>query len=239
MPFGADPALRAPAEDIRKALDPTGRAVILGCLVRAEKLNNRDYARMLGRVMRAHPETVFVWTGRYAPPEVQAMFEAEGIAARCRFVGWVNIKLYAHVLDIKLDSFPFPSGITSAEVMAAGKPVVTLLTPAALENSLATAFVPLMDGRIGTREDRDAVRAMFASPDGSLAPFVDTVEDYERLAGRLIGDAAFRARVGGACRAFVERFWRDEVRTARTTAEQILAIIAETGARDAGRATAP
>ncbi|MDX2223719.1 MAG: hypothetical protein SFV21_13285 [Rhodospirillaceae bacterium] len=231
MPFGCDPSLSAQAQKLRAEIDPGGQAVVLGCLVRAEKLANPAYAKMLGRVMRAHPHTLFVWTGRFAPPDVVALLEAEGIAPRCRFVGWVDIKLYAQVLDIKLDSFPFPSGITSAETMAAGKPVVTLLTEEALENSLATSFVPLMQGRIGTPEDHAAMRARFSDPDDTPAPFVETIDDYERLAGRLIADASMRARVGAACQWFVGRFFRDDARTARTTAEQILAIVADTRAR--------
>jgi hypothetical protein len=110
--------------------------------------------------------------------------------------------------------------------MAAGKPVVTLVTQEALETSIATTFVPLWSGAIGTAADQAAVRAMFSEPDGrSRVPFVDTHAAYEGLAFRLIDDPDYRTRVGQACRQFVNRFFRDEKRLAETTAREIQAII--------------
>jgi hypothetical protein len=235
MPYRFEPGLAGEAAAIRRRYAPGADIVVLGCLGRAEKLLDPSYAAMLGRVMRAHPNTVYLWTGRSAPEEFTKRLAAEGIASRCHHVGWVNVRLFVHVLDIKLDSFPFASGHTSVEMMAAAKPVVTLITPESRETSTVTSFLPLHNGTAGTPSEHDEVRAMFCSDAGeSLVPYVETVADYERFAARLIGDPEFRSCVGVACRAFVHRFLSDDRRFAETMSAHMVAIIRDVGRHDSG-----
>jgi len=227
VPFRFEPELTAEANAIRAKYGAPD-AIILGCLGRADKIRNPAYIATLGRLMRAHPTTIYLWTGRSAPPDVIEMLRAEGIVERCHFCGWVNVRLYAQVLDIKLDSFPFASGFTCVETMAAGKPVVTLLTPESLESSTATSFIPIWEGRIGTTEDHATLRAMFTDETGAtFAPFFDTIETYEAFSHRLIVDELFRRRVGNAGRLFVEKYLGDEERVGSTISARIVEIIDE------------
>lgn len=227
IPFRFDRSLTAEANAIRARFGAP-HTVILGCLGRADKLRDPTYVALLGRLMRSHPNTVFLWTGRSEPPDLLDLLRAEGIGDRCHFVGWVNVRLYAQVLDIKIDSFPFASGHTCVETMAAGRPVVTLLTPESRESSTATSFMPLWEGRIGAPSDHAAIRAMFTDTNGgTFAPFFETIESYEAFADRLITEPSFRNRVGSACRQFVETFLGDEKRMAATTADQLRAMIEE------------
>jgi len=232
LPPLTDPAQAPLAAEIRASSGVTESTLILGCIGREEKLLNRDYVRALGEIMRRCPNTEYIWTGREQPPEFLAWLVEEGIADRCTFIGWVDTKLYAHVLDIFVDSFPFASGHTAFEAMALGKPIVVLLTPEALETSTASAVVPVFEGHAGTEADQIRVREIFTAGEAaSLLPFVRNVEEYIDQAQRLINDTDFRANVGRAGQIFVEEFMRDEVRLAKSTCQNILDIINQAQAK--------
>ncbi len=205
------------------AIQPTW--VALMCLGREEKLLNRGYARALGAIMRANPLTVYFWSGRSQPPEFLAWLEEEGIADRCGYLSWAKTKVCAQVMDVYLDSFPFASGHTAFEAMAAGKPIVVLLTPEALETSTASAVMPAYEGHAGTKADQDNIRRIFG--EGSLLPFQPDEEAYIRHANKLIRDAAFRKAAGDAGRAFVETYMYDDIRLAESTCENILSVITQ------------
>jgi hypothetical protein len=204
--------------------------VVLACVGREEKLLDPGYLDALTLILAQCPEAVFVWTGRATrAAEVSAELERRGIGERCRHAGWLaNTRVAAQALDIFADSFPFASGHTAYEAMAAGKPLVVLKTAEALESSAISSLVPLHDGRAGTRADQAAVRTMFTAVDGtSLLPCVETVDAYVALAVRLVRDADRRRQVGAACRAFTERFARDERTFAATTCRHLLDVIDE------------
>ena len=226
LPALFDPMFTETARELRRQRGVGQGTVILGCIGREEKLLNRDYVRALGKIMRACPNTVYVWTGQSQPPEFLDWLREEEIAPRCEFVAWVKTKIFAQVLDVFLDSFPFASGHTAFETMAAGHPIVVLLTPEARETSTASAVMPAYEGKAGTSADQAGVQSIFTDESGgSLLPFVTDVSSYVDLSIRLIRDQVFRAAVGGACKAFVDNYMRDEVRLATTTCNNILEII--------------
>ena len=200
--------------------------VLLGCMGRAEKIIDPRYGKSLARILRACPQAKFLYTGRGQRPEFLRMMEEEGIADRCHFIGWINTKLYAQVLDVQVDSFPFASGITSMQMMAVGRPVVTMITAESMETSAATYFVPVHHGEIGTAEDQAFVRILFTDDDGSsIFPFLETADAYEALTIRLAHDARLRSRIGAGCRAFIERYMRNEERYARSAAHELTSIV--------------
>jgi glycosyltransferase involved in cell wall biosynthesis len=212
--------------------------VILACIGREEKLLDARYIDALGRILEACPQARYMWSGReIRAGEVMDLMRQRGILDRCRFVGWLpNTKLAAQAMDIYADSFPFASGHTAYEAMAAGKPVVVLKTHEALESSSANSLVPAYEGHIGTPAEQAAVRALLTDTDGaSLLPYVDTVDQYVDLAIRLVRDPHHRAKVGDACRLYVERFTRDEVTFAQSTCRHLLEIVKEKA--DAGGGT--
>lgn len=104
---------------------------------------------------------------------------------------------------------------------------MTLITPESLETSLVTYFVPLFRGELGEPEDHERIRRLFQDTDGaSFFPFVETVDDYVALAVRIVRDPELRRRVGIGCRTIVAHYLRDEDRMTRSTASEILAMIA-------------
>lgn len=216
------------AAKIRSQLLAPPATTILGCLGREEKLVNPAYAAALGRILRARPETIYVWSGRRESPEFTELLRAEGILARTRYIGWVDTLVYAHVIDIVTDSFPMASGHTAFEAMAAGRPVVGLLSPESRASSPATVILPAIEGTAGTDDDRRDMRRIFgADLAAEHVPYVASVDAYVDRAVRLARDPAFRADSGGAGRAFVARFLGDERRFAESASRHLVEMIAE------------
>ena len=208
----------------------TEHDVVLACIGREEKMLDPAYLDAVAAIMTACPETRFIWTGRpVRSAEVAAELEQRGIAGRCRHLGWLDdTKAAARALDIFVDSFPFASGFTALEAMAAGKPVVVLRTPEAMESSSATSLVAAYDGLTGRPDEQAEVRRLYTDSDGrSLLPYVATIPEYIALAVRMSRDAAYRDRVGAAGRAYAERFARDERTFAATTCRHLIDIVRE------------
>jgi predicted O-linked N-acetylglucosamine transferase (SPINDLY family) len=111
--------------------------ILYACLGREEKLNSAPFLRSVAAILKAVPEAGFLWTGRQQHAVIQATLEAQGVAQRCHFIGWVNTRLYAQVIDVFLDSFPFPCAYTLYEVMAAGKPAVLYASEESAETAIA------------------------------------------------------------------------------------------------------
>lgn len=242
LPPLTEPGATAHAAGLRASLGLSAETLVLGCIGRDEKMLGAGYLDAVAEVLKACENTVFVWTGRVQvrAGDVQRRLEELGIAARCRFLGWLpNTKAVAPVLDVYLDSFPFASGHTGFEAMAVGVPLVVMASDEALASSTLTSFVPTLEGRAGSPADQEAVRSIFA-PDGGerLVPHVDTADQYVTRAIALVRDAGLRQRVGNAGRRFVERFARDEKTFAASTCRHILDIMAETRAAKGGEHSA-
>jgi tetratricopeptide (TPR) repeat protein len=204
-PLGAarlfDPLLAPQAAAVRKHYPV--HDLLLGCFGREEKLANEEFLESVARVLRACPGAGFLWTGRSRSPVVQEHLERLGVADRCHFIGWVNTQLYAQVIDVFLDSFPFPCGYTLYEAMAAGKPAVLLAGRETDRTGLHAIVGPLLRGETGTAAERESVRAIFGAGGESLYLCAQTPEQYVAHALRLAGSATLRAAAGAANRRFV------------------------------------
>ncbi len=212
------------AARVRQSFGPC--RVLYGCFGREEKLADPAFLDAVSDILRAVPEARFLWTGRHQHAGVQAHFERAGVAARSHYIGWVDTKLHAQVIDVFLDSFPFPCGFTLYEAMAAGKPVVLFDSPAAKDTGAHALVAPLLEQGDPNRENARAARAIYRPGGEDLYLRAKDAADYVALAVRLAGDEALRARAGGANRAFVERFLADRPRAARIYAGHFLAILA-------------
>ncbi len=202
--------------------------ILLGTIGREEKLVAKDYLRAVCRILAAHPGAAFLWTGRARHPEIQAAFEKSGVASRCFFLGWVDTRLYAQVLDVFLDSFPFGCGVTLIQAMAAGKPVVFFRSYENLTLGPLGTITALLSGGSGNRRDQARAREIFHSKDsGDLLVAVDTVDDYVGAATALMSDPKRRHAVGDALRRFVAAFYEDPKAIADTYTGHFIQIISE------------
>jgi glycosyltransferase involved in cell wall biosynthesis len=210
-----DPALEVPARELRAGFPAD--AVVAASIGREEKLDSPPFLEAVCTLLQRHPRLHFVWTGRVQRPSIQGAFERAGVAARTRFAGWVDTRLYAQAIDLFLDSFPFPCGFTLKEAMAAGKPAVMMSTPESLETGVPGAISPLVDGSgAAAPEARERLRAIFtAERDFDLYRCAGSPDEYVAMAGALVADAGLRSRVGSANRAFIEAFLSSPAAEAR------------------------
>lgn len=211
------------AAHVRGSL-PQG-TIVYGTFGREEKLNSASFLEAVSRVLKAVPNAVFLWTGRQQHAAIQRHLEASGFADRCRFIGWVDTKLYAQVIDVFLDSFPFPCGFTLYEAAAAGRPAVLFMSDASADTGANALIGPLLDRGDPQRESALAARSIFRAGGEDLSLRASTTDEYVALAVRLGTDEGFRKRAGEAYRAFVESFLADRARSARIYGDHFLTII--------------
>ena len=200
--------------------------ILFGSLGREEKLNSERFLDAVCQILKAVPDAAFLWTGRTQHAGIQARLNAAGIAERCVFIGWVNTKLYAQVIDIFLDSFPFPCGFTLYEAMAAGKPAVLFSCPESRDTGANALIGPLLRYDAGDSEDARMAHSIFTLPDGeSLYLSATDLSDYVSKAIRLAQDDAYRSRAGRAMQAFVDQFMADRKRAAKIYANHFISVL--------------
>ncbi len=225
------PELAAEAAKVRAGY-PQHR-VLYGCFGREEKLNSDPFLDAVIAVLKAVPDAGFLWTGRQQHPAIQARFESAGVSARCHFIGWVNTRLYAQVIGVFLDSFPFPCGYTLYESMAAAKPAVLYASAEAMETGARSMIEPLLLEQQGSQQDWDMARTIFQPDSGTdLYLCARDRDQYVAHAVRLGIDDSLRQRVGKAGQAFIERFMSDRKRLGRIYAEHIATIVREASLRN-------
>ncbi len=227
------PQAAALARPIREGYLREAR-IILGCFGREEKLNSAPFLSTVCDILKRNPEAVFLWTGRQQSRDIQEHFDRAGVAPQCRFIGWVDTRTYAEVIDIFIDSFPFPCGFTAIQAMAAGRPVVFYQCPESWETGVEGLISPLLKGEDGTADQRQAIATMFRANDGSsLFLSADDPAAYAMLVQCLIDDAGHRDACGAASRAFVEQFLSNPALMAQSYTAHFLEIIAEVRSRHA------
>jgi glycosyl transferase family 1 len=214
------PQLAVPAAEVRASYSQ--HELLFGCIGREEKINSAPFLAAVAGILEACPHAGFLWTGRERSPGVQSALERAGVAERCHFIGWVDTKLYAQVLDVFLDSFPFPCGFTLYESMAAGKPVVVYGSAEAAETGVYGLLGPLLSGAVGTPQEVQAAKKLFAN--GELFHCAHDDRQYIALALKLASDEAARRAAGDANRAFVREFLSDHARMARAVGRHFVEL---------------
>lgn len=209
------------ADEIRRRLGSP--AVVLGTMARAEKMQGDAWLEAIGLSLRACPEAVFVWAGRREDDKVAATLRKMGVAAQSRFVGWVDTRLHAQVIDIFLDTAPVGCGLTAMEAMAWGKPLVSFKDPL---TNWGQCLRPVLEGRIDDAMARAEVERIFALGTGrELLAWVDTPQDYARMVRRLIDDPTFGTDVGRAGQTFTMKYFGDPAYAAERLAQIIVRTI--------------
>ena len=99
-------------------------ALLAGCFVRTEKLNNVQYWELIQSLLRHFPHVHFVVASQALPPVAQDYISTELFRSRFHHLGWVDTKKWCQCLDIYIDSFPRGSCLTALEAIQAAKPVI-------------------------------------------------------------------------------------------------------------------
>lgn len=170
-------------------------AILLGTLAREEKFTFAPFLKAVCALLSRNPKTHFLWTGRSQPEMVLSAFKKAGVVDRCHFIGWVDTNLYAEVLDIFLETFPFGCGITGFQAMSHGTPLLSKVDPDTLYGlQLSGAVAQQFKGGTPSPADFEALGILTA---------VDK-EHYVQLAQRLIDDPQFRAEIAAREKAYFQ-----------------------------------
>ena len=136
------------------------------------------------------------------------MMAERGISERCLFMGWVNTQVYAKVLDIHLDTFGLPAGLTMAETFSCSGAYVMKYGVESSDMGMAPYLAPLVREGVESEMDYTEMREIFRHPvtGENLAMLAQSAEEYVAYAQRMIVDRDFRAEVGKAARKFIDRY---------------------------------
>lgn len=223
-PATADEMVRI--ADVKRDLLTAPFTLLAGVIGREEKIDNDAYWDSIADILGKHPEILFIWSGQNERQTIKDRIAARGLEERCRFVSWVDTKIYANAIDFYLDSFPFPGGHTLIQAMMAGKPAVSLLTDDARRIGIPIFAEPWLVPDGGETLRRHNLDPIFTGPAGeNLLPFVPEPRDYVATALALIENPDFRAMWCQASQTFVVRYLTDMKRPADMLNRHILDVI--------------
>lgn len=208
------------AQRLKSSLREDGH-VLLGSIARPIKLTD-DFFDALALILKRCPNALFLWTGYVEDDAVRHKIDERGIGRQCRFVGYVDHVVYADVLDIHLDPFPFASGLTMRQTWHRGGAYVLMyssyrngagelvasslgLTEASIEHLLALDDEHPAKQKLG--EIFGADRRLLAA--------ARSVADYAEMACHLIEAPAFRQAVGHAAQMYSDAFLTNNLEGAR------------------------
>jgi len=200
---------------------------ILGVIAREEKIAEQDFLDAIVQILRRHPDTVFLWTGRERLAAIDLAFQNGGIADRCHFVGWIDPTTYIEAFDVMLETYPL-TGLVVAWAMTMGTPVISIGD----NGWLGVYLKPIFDGAIAlSPEDRAKIDTIF-EPIKSRLPgiWASTLEEIEPFADALLEDKEFRQIVARVQKEYVDTFMFDKVESAEIFAQHIVDVVNETWA---------
>jgi len=99
-------------------------AVVAGCFVRSEKLNNLDFWELINLILNRFPQMHFVIASQTLPSVAEQYLSTDLFRSRFHHLGWVDTKKWCQCLDIYIDSFPRGSCLTALEAIKVSKPVL-------------------------------------------------------------------------------------------------------------------
>ena len=217
-----DTALSAQAKAIRRQY--ASYRLITGCLAREKKLDNAAYLDTVCALLKQHLDICFLWTGREQLPSIQAQFDDAGISDRCFYIGWVNTKLYAQVIDLLLDCFPLGCGYTAYEAMAAGAATVFYASTESQESGVPALVHAIDSAGEDCAEEKNQLASVYANRTRYFC--ADNTAHYQDMATRLIQDDALRQQSGEANRQFISLFYEDQKKMASGYARHFIELVA-------------
>ena len=99
--------------------------VILGTIGRLIKINSDEYLKVISKIMKQNPNTIYLACGDGNKEEIEKKLKKHGIDRdRFIFTGMVNPHVFGWVIDVWPDSFPLNQGQSKDEFRAKKKPIV-------------------------------------------------------------------------------------------------------------------
>ena len=104
-------------QSLRSAINVSSDDILLGCFVRAEKLNNIDFWLLIEKILSSSKGFHFVIASQKLPPVAEPFLQSTLFKNQFHSLGWINTKKWCQCLDIYLDSFPRGSCLTALEAI--------------------------------------------------------------------------------------------------------------------------
>lgn len=192
-PLAIEPP-RVDAGKVKEVRATFPEAFLFGTVAREDKLRSPEFLQAVAAILKANPTAGYVWTGRERDAQIEGYFDAQGVAGRCHFAGWVDAPLYASMFDTFLETFPLGCGVTGYQALGAGTPLLSYLE----ENTV-----------FGMQYWNQVKPAMTAGDPPDLSGFpvlcARSQDEYVELATKLALDAVFRAGTAARGRKFFEQ----------------------------------
>jgi len=219
-----DSSLSQQAMDLRSQFDKFD--IVLGTLAREERIASPDFLNTIVKILENNPNVVWLYTGREDHPMVQRYLDAANIGEQSRFIGWVDTKLYAQVIDIFIDTWPFCSGLTAVQAMAAGKPYVFYNGDTVYEGVRGLMIELVVNVLRTDNPTATKLKQIFEiSGNDRLLLNAESSDEYIKMVNRLISDSIFRKNCGDAHESYIDTFVTNVALFGRCLGEQILDII--------------
>lgn len=100
--------------------------LILGTIGRLSKVDCIEYIKLIDKVLSNNSNTIYIAAGPGNIESIKAHIQEENID-RWFFPGQINPHLYGNLIDIWPNTFPHPQGLSTLEIMAKSKPVLTMM----------------------------------------------------------------------------------------------------------------
>lgn len=211
-----------------KALDIRARFenyTILGTMAREVKMRDPEFLRSIVYLLNENENAVYLWAGESKHAEIQQVFDAGGVSDRTVFIGWVETRLYAQVIDIFLDTFPFPCGFTLFQAMAAGKPPVISATRESAETGLWAFLEPVLDADYEDQEQRKELIQLLSWNGINLLPAARRPDEFVEFADKLIKDENLRLRAGKAAQSLMQRYFSNTAQMGKTYSQHFIELM--------------
>ena len=209
---------------VRQTRSQLDARVVVGCLARTEKMANVRYLNAICEILANNEDVLFLWTGREESAFISKYFRAKGVYKKTKYIGWVDVNLYARVLDVVLDSFPFGNGNSILAAMQAGVPVL-MWKSSPESNTFDLVSGSFLDETLDPNRDTDKMRAIFKASDDNPAGLytcVDNEKSYIQMANKLIQDEGYRTEVGLSYQRFVDEMMREPAKAEQKFTRHIL-----------------
>jgi len=105
--------------------------VVFGTIGRYVKLEGEGFLESIAEILRLVPNSVYIACGAGGTDNILKKVRALGIENRVKLLGWVETRIFVHVIDIYLATFPLQGGESWTEYLnlnkngAAVNPVLT------------------------------------------------------------------------------------------------------------------
>lgn len=166
--------------------------LILGSMAREEKFNSQDFLLALGQILALNPHCAFIYTGRSNSEHIRRIARQFGVEQQIKFLGWVDTNLYAEVIDIFLETFPFGCGVTAFQAMAKGTPIVSYCADDTMFGYQLKGAMPAETLANLPRSDFERLPILTATD----------ANHYIDIVNRLIRDNKWRGQIGERQRVY-------------------------------------